>query len=345
VVHHINVIDAEWSGAADLSCGMSITIIVAAVKHIRNAILLVGVVGLCLLGIVVVLASRRQAIRPVISGALPDRDIVFSVAPGTLGFIQADGSGYATRTVTSGSWLPFERFPTYVSGVTWGQNGQGLVGRYPLGQPIVAGIPFTISEAGTVSVCPPSNSWPVGTDRVWGLPNGELLTSSHYPGRPDEVVTVDMITCQPVKTLYQSPMWNVSVVEAAQSSQGWLAVFGDVPRGDLSVDQVLILSPDGTRYTIDGAAYPAWSPDGNWLAYSADDGLYIADPTGSQRSSIRLGLHPYVRPSWSPDGQWLVYDQPYAGQSAIFKVDLDTQTEVLLHVGGYLPDWRWRDIP
>ena len=325
---------------------MSITIIVAAVKHIRHAILLVGVVGLCLLGIVVVLASRRQAIRPVISGALPDRDIVFSVAPGILGFIQADGSGYLTRTVTSGSWLPFERFPTYVSGVTWGQNGQGLVGRYPVEQPITVGIPFTISEAGIVSVCPPNSSWPTGTDRVWGLPNGELLTSSHYPGRPDEVVTLDMITCQPVKTLYQSPMRNAFIVEAALSSQGWLAVYGHVPRGDLSVDQVLILSPDGIQYTIDGAAYPAWSPDGNWLAFSVyDDGLYIADPTGSQRSGIRLGLRSNVRLSWSPDGQWLVYDQPYAGQPAIFKANLDTQSEELLHAGGYDPDWRWRQQP
>lgn len=54
---------------------------------------------------------------------------------------------------------------------------------------------------------------------------------------------------------------------------------------------------------------PAWSPDGNWLAYHSECNLELIRPDGTGR---RILLDARVRqwcvgyPEWSPDGQWIV---------------------------------------
>ncbi len=54
---------------------------------------------------------------------------------------------------------------------------------------------------------------------------------------------------------------------------------------------------------------PAWSPDGRWLAFAAEDirpeanGIWVVAADGSEE--IYLG--PGAKPIWSPDGHWLTY--------------------------------------
>jgi dipeptidyl aminopeptidase/acylaminoacyl peptidase len=72
------------------------------------------------------------------------------------------------------------------------------------------------------------------------------------------------------------------------------------------------------NYIIEGPKdlYPAFSPDGEYIAYFHDawdtpsspgypTGLYIINKDGTNRQLVLEGQH--WSPSWSPDGEWLVF--------------------------------------
>ena len=74
---------------------------------------------------------------------------------------------------------------------------------------------------------------------------------------------------------------------------------------------------------------PAWSPDGNWIAYhhlsiedesedSYSTGLYLIDTSGNNREMLVDGN--YLSPDWSPDGKKLVITN-----GSIFILDISTQ--------------------
>src|SRR5689334_14506573 len=58
---------------------------------------------------------------------------------------------------------------------------------------------------------------------------------------------------------------------------------------------------------------PAWSPDGNWIAYahfapdpSDTSGLFVVDTTGSGRRLLAIGFPGSI--DWSPDSRSIVYN-------------------------------------
>jgi Tol biopolymer transport system component len=58
--------------------------------------------------------------------------------------------------------------------------------------------------------------------------------------------------------------------------------------------------------------YPAWSPNGRWIAYDRtgdcclQTGVYLVRPSGDKRHRISNNVARH--PSWSPDGRWLAVD-------------------------------------
>lgn len=75
------------------------------------------------------------------------------------------------------------------------------------------------------------------------------------------------------------------------------------------------------------AAGPAWSPDGNWIAYVENDmknqAIYITKPDLSEKFLIHkpsagLTLQTYP-PSWSPDSKWLTFA---TGDGSIWIIDI-----------------------
>jgi len=103
---------------------------------------------------------------------------------------------------------------------------------------------------------------------------------------------------------------------------------------DLSEGQTVNLTSD-----LDSAAYPAWSPDAQRLAFTSvvRNGTYSgaevftvkADGTDLARLTDHFG--DYMRPSWSPDGSLILFSTPNYGYFQIGTVEVDPpHTETLL---------------
>lgn len=95
-----------------------------------------------------------------------------------------------------------------------------------------------------------------------------------------------------------------------------------------------------------GAANPAFSPDGKYLAFSATrDGptdIMIYDlATGSIRN-LTNSPSKDRHPTWSPDGQWIAFTSDEAGNDDIFKIRIDgSERQNLTQRPGrdLLPNW------
>lgn len=106
-----------------------------------------------------------------------------------------------------------------------------------------------------------------------------------------------------------------------------------------------------TVYIVQGAQdlYPAFSPDGNRIAYfhgadttkSYPPGLYVIDRDGTNRKLVLAGIH--IDPSWSPDSEWLVFSSQGILQKCKINGDsLSTFTTLngsLKYPNFYFPDW------
>lgn len=113
------------------------------------------------------------------------------------------------------------------------------------------------------------------------------------------------------------------IASVTQPGEGEVDIFPDVNRvtGDVvfasnrgrGIFQIWSVSP-GSRgltqltNTPHGANYPAWSPDGREIAYTALDKkgnefIWIMDVNGSESRQLTQGS----QPRWSPDGKYLVY--------------------------------------
>ena len=64
-----------------------------------------------------------------------------------------------------------------------------------------------------------------------------------------------------------------------------------------------------------------WSPDGEWLAFETDDGIYLVRPDGSGLRPVveKGGVNPAYAGQWSPDGARIAYLR--GGALSIVNVD------------------------
>lgn len=129
--------------------------------------------------------------------------------------------------------------------------------------------------------------------------------------------------------------------------------FGEDCQGRLYFDYsqagFWLINPDGTNksrifpYTLQS---PAWSPDGEWIAFSAPVGseshIFKMRFTGETFDTTTItqltfeGRNFY--PAWSPDGKWIVYDRSLAdviGPAGIWQMKSDGSSKKALFGGAY----------
>ncbi len=66
---------------------------------------------------------------------------------------------------------------------------------------------------------------------------------------------------------------------------------------------------------------PAWSPNGQWIAYSTGSTISMVSSSGEENQSLAQGRNCGL-PSWSPDGQSLVFNMAANGNDDIYILSL-----------------------
>ncbi len=108
-------------------------------------------------------------------------------------------------------------------------------------------------------------------------------------------------------------------------------------------------SGERRRLTTGGSdGQPAWSPDGQSLAYiSKDDGnfeLYRIKRDGSGKTRLTNEVHSDGLPVWSPDGSWIAFRSDRSGSWAIYVMQADGSNVRKLVDAAVLPAWYFEKM-
>jgi len=196
------------------------------------------------------------------------------------------------------------------------------------------------------------------------VPGQENVVLTPLTGGEDlylhEVGIVDPVTCEIVEIVYHfGYSERMFLCDPALSVDRLLALQFYNPYDNTEARSTIIIKnlETGEETEIGYGVGPSWSPDGQWLAYTARDGIYVTRPDGSDSrrvvdyrspaKSVPVPPHgnvwrdwpPY--PEWSPDGQWLVYHLWENEQYNIHKLNIETGEDVVIFEGGLYPHWRW----
>jgi Tol biopolymer transport system component len=127
---------------------------------------------------------------------------------------------------------------------------------------------------------------------------------------------------------------------AAVSDPAWriaVAVF------DLATEQATLFHSYETIGRGGWFLPPAWSPDGRWLAYVAEDvdparyGVWVADIESDEEVFVGRGIHP----RWSPDGRWLLVSSAMGPNEPPWLVEAGSwyPVQMFLPPGAQVVDW------
>ena len=79
-----------------------------------------------------------------------------------------------------------------------------------------------------------------------------------------------------------------------------------------------------TDYDGPRCAFPAWSPDSQWIAYEArpegQSEIYMISPEGGQPQRITHDPGDDLGPTWSHDGRWIYFTSNRTGQWQVWKM-------------------------
>jgi hypothetical protein len=315
-----------------------------------------------MLAILVLLCACNRIELP--ESGFPDTEIVYQTAtdPGIkadfrLGFINSDGTDLSFVEIPAPSISSNESSPTYpliksdnsllvVEGVT----AAGYAGRLSV-----------ISSSGEIIMCGETNDLITGSLSLTDNQNYVIVTMT---GFPTKIAQFDLEAClesrKPSKTIIEIP----GVYEpcegggASLSPSRELLAFPDCSTHNARI-VVLDLAKKKGLILGHGIA-PAWSPNGNLIAYRGLDGIHVVHSDGEDdRLLVEYGILEGIgssedwppTPFWSPDGTRLIYHKCDLSswptkrcweqeEYAIFILNIETGEEVKIINGGVNPYWR-----
>lgn len=327
-------------------------------KHTYIKEILLLCIGICL-----GLTGCKENI-PIAQGAvLPDLEIVFQT------MIEGDDAGYSLGFTDAGGStvihlsLPVMRYGPPINPV-WTSSGDMVV----FNSMRAPGYFRAIVSDGQIFAYDQNEAFPVYSC-IAPISNTHQIVFARYDGGgipmniPMSIHAVDLDTHKEITTYVQLDPVGGTVVDletGTNSLHGQLLVFRRIV---FHKQEILILNTGTGQETVllsgketEIMRFPAFSPDGASVAYTAEDGIYIirtikdAKPQKvTELSNSTASAKWPTAPSWSPDGQWLIYHRCMKDCASgkerienfnIFKVNIVTGEEILLVEGGLNPHWR-----
>lgn len=233
--------------------------------------------------------------------------------------VALDEDGHLTISMFSGGLL--------ISGVFDTATGTTLTGTY------------SVSQCGrTISTETTTGEWAAEwvsepTVNQLGDINGKIAFISDEAGENLQNIYVIEANGSGRVNLTESLGWVGEYWEFEWSPDGERIVFSHgadgiaVVNADGSNPTQLISAQDGPCTSHSSEAWspyssPAWSPDGEQIAFGCTDGLHVMNADGSGQQHIlneEPGTHTYVLASWSPDGTKILFaiDNPTRGRDEV----------------------------
>jgi TolB protein len=186
---------------------------------------------------------------------------------------------------------------------------------------------------------------------AWAPDGTKLAFSSSRGGDPDIYVADNSgsnprrITTSPGPDV--SPVWNPKT--GAQIA--WVS-------GRTGLPQIYTMEADGTnaqRMTDQGyAVSPAWSPNGQFLAFAwirkygpgepGSSDIYLMDIASKQWVQLTHDGGRNDFPSWSPDGRHIIFQSNRSGSLQVWTMLADgtKQTQLTTQGTNSQPNWSWK---
>lgn len=166
----------------------------------------------------------------------------------------------------------------------------------------------------------------------------------------NNIFIYDLNSCKISKVLILDKAENGYFAEPEYSSLGELVFTRQTTKNWIVT--VLELTSGQQREIAEGFG-ASWSPDGEQLVFTGDDGLYLADRLGEHvnrivdmtsslvqdEKFINWGDWPPLA-DWSPDGKHLIFHRRQGERYDIVVYDVEAGSETVIYQGGMYPDWR-----
>ena len=127
------------------------------------------------------------------------------------------------------------------------------------------------------------------------------------------------------KTRLTNDFWSSGTF--CWNNDGDKIAYDYVDDGEYRVDVVPAVlnspTPASTHLTGTDTWGPAWSPDGETIAYHKWIGfveIYARDSNGSNERRLTFDLHETRSPSWSPDSEFITYSQNHWQEGKYWEV-------------------------